>query len=92
MSISAIIAMVFSMTVLWGVATLVFIVSIRREDAKTRLEQAQGGYEPFSPRAARELEAELATVDPNSDYGRELQACQAEQRRALETYAQRLYE
>lgn len=91
MSLAAIVSMVFSIAVLWGVATVVFIFSIRAEDAKTDLEAQQGGYEPFSPRAARELESELAHVERESAYGQELQRCCDEQREAIKTYSRRLY-
>ncbi|WP_111747849.1 hypothetical protein [Salinisphaera orenii] len=91
MSLAAIVSMMFSVAALWGVAALVFVVSIRAEDAKTHLEAEQGGYEPFSPRAARELEAELARVEPGSVYGRALQQCCNEQREAIKAYPRRLY-
>lgn len=71
MSLSAIIVMLASMAALWGVATITLVYSMRREDRKLALLEAQGSFEPFSPEAQRDIEAWLAD-HPEGSASREM--------------------
>ncbi|WP_016854089.1 hypothetical protein [Halomonas smyrnensis] len=57
MSLSAIIVMLASIAALWGVASLTLVHSMRQEERKLELIEAQGNFESFSPAAQRDLES-----------------------------------
>ncbi len=82
MSLSAFIVMVASMVVLWGVAVLALLYSMREEDRKLTLLQQQGGFEPFSPAAQRDIEGWLSN-HPDGESAREMRELLELQRQAL---------
>ncbi|ODC04564.1 hypothetical protein BFW38_14525 [Terasakiispira papahanaumokuakeensis] len=90
MSLSAIIVMLGSMVVLWGVANSALIVSMRRQERKLALIQSQGGFEPFSPRAFQDLQQ---WCDQHSDHANiaEVEALLQQQEEAMKAYPQRFY-
>lgn len=90
MSLSAIIVMLGSMLVLWGVANSALIISMRRQERKLTLIQAQGGFEPFSPKAFRDLQ-QWCAQHPNHPELAEVEALIQQQEDALKSYPQRFY-
>lgn len=90
MSLSAIIVMLGSIAALWGVAILTLVHSMRQEERKLSLIEAQGGFEPFSPRAVADIEAWLAR-HPDDDGAHEMRELLEEQRDALQRHAQTFY-
>lgn len=91
MSLSAIIVMIASIIALWGVASCALIVSIRHEERKLVLLRSQGDFEPFSPRAFRDLERWLAQ-HPESEHAPEIREWQQAQRHSLQRNPQRFYD
>lgn len=91
MSLSAIIVMLASIVALWGVAGYALIVSMRHEERKLSLLHSQGDFEPFSPRAFRDLEHWL-TQHPDSEHAPEIREWQGVQRQSLQRNPQRFYD
>ena len=91
MSLSAIIVMLGSIAALWGVATVTLVHSMRQEERKRALIEAQGGFEPLSPRAVNDIEDWLAR-HPGDDGAPEMRELLQQQRDALQQYAQTLYD
>ncbi|MCD6008242.1 hypothetical protein [Halomonas sp. IOP_31] len=91
MSLSAIIVMIASIIALWGVASYALIVSIRHEEHKLALIRSQGDFEPYSPRAFRDLERWLAQ-HPDSEHAPEIREWQQSQRQSMQRNPQRFYD
>ncbi|WP_280562792.1 hypothetical protein [Chromohalobacter sp. 48-RD10] len=91
MSLSAIIVMIASIIALWGVASCALIVSIRHEERKLVLLRSQGDFEPFAPRAFRDLERWLVQ-HPGSEHAPEIREWQQSQRQSLQRNPQRFYD
>ncbi|WP_277810793.1 hypothetical protein [Chromohalobacter canadensis] len=91
MSLSAIIVMIVSIIALWGVASYALIVSMRQEERKLALLQSQDDFEPYSPRAFRDLEQWLAQHS-DSEHAPEVREWQQAQRQSLQRNPQRFYE
>lgn len=92
MTVSAVIMMIVSMLVIWGVAGWMFVLTLRQEEAREQLTSQCGGFEPFSPRAFHDLEQVLADSSITQGMRRELQACHEEQIQALQNHERHLYE
>ncbi|CBV44198.1 hypothetical protein [Halomonas elongata] len=91
MSPSAIVVMIASIIALWGVAGGALIVSMRREERKLALLHSQGDFEPYSPRAFRDLERWL-TQHPDSEHAPEIREWQQAQRQSLQHNPQCFYD
>lgn len=90
MSLPAIIVMICSIIALWGVASWALVYSMRQEERKLQLINSQGGFEPFSPRAAHDLDAwiEKNGTDENIQ---EMKDIREEQREAMSKYNRYFY-
>lgn len=91
MSISAIIVMVLSAGVTWGVAGWALVVTLRRANDKASLLASQGGFEPFSPRAFRDLQQAVQDTSVPTERLAELRAARHHQLDALSRYEARFY-
>lgn len=91
MSFSAIIVMIASITVLWGVATVTLAYSMRQEGRKLELLQKQGNFEPFSPAAQRDIETWLAN-NPQGEKAREIRELLDLQNQSLRDDSQHFYD
>ncbi|WP_311946671.1 hypothetical protein [Halomonas piscis] len=91
MSLSAIIVMICSIIALWGVASWSLVYSMRQEEKKLQLINEQGGFEPFSPRAADDLDRwiEKNGTDENIQ---EMKSIREEQRDAMRKYNRYYYD
>lgn len=90
MSLSAIIVMIASIAVLWGVATVALVYSMRQEDRKLALLQEQGDFEPFSPAAQRDIE-EWLYRHPEGEQAREMRELLDLQSQARHNNARHFY-
>lgn len=91
MSLPAIIVMICSIIALWGVASWSLVYSMRQEEIKLQLIKKQGGFEPFSPRAANDMDVwiEKNSTDENIQ---EMKDIREEQREAMEKYHSYYYD
>lgn len=91
MSLSAIVVMLGSIAALWGVATLTLVHSMRQEERKLALIESQGGFEPFSPRAAADIEGWLAR-HPDAPEADDMRELLQQQRDALQRHPRTFYD
>ncbi|MGC3872204.1 hypothetical protein ACPF7Z_02905 [Halomonas sp. GXIMD04776] len=91
MSLSAIVVMIASIIALWGVASWALVYSMRQEERKLRLIKEQGDFEPYSPRAFRDLERWIERHD-TSEHAQEMQGVREEQREALHRCRRHFYD
>ncbi|SDM24498.1 hypothetical protein SAMN05661010_03752 [Modicisalibacter muralis] len=90
MSLSAIIIMLVAITMIWGIATLALIHTMRQESRKLELLQVQGGFEPFSPTAQQDIEGWLAR-HPSGESAHEMRELLEFQHRSLRDNPRRFY-
>jgi L-asparagine transporter-like permease len=83
MSIAAIIVMIVCIVALWGVAIVALVYSMRQEEHKLQLIKEQGGFEPYSPRALRDLDRWIEQNN-TSEHAQEMHNVHEEQRAALQ--------
>ncbi|MCL1478946.1 hypothetical protein MIH18_03580 [Marinobacter sp. M3C] len=83
MSIAAIIVMITCIFVLWGVASVALVYSMRQEERKLQLIKKQGSFEPYSPKALRDLDRWIEQNN-TSEHVQEMRDVHDEQREALQ--------
>jgi len=83
MSIAAIIVMIVCIVALWGVASVALVYSLSQEERKLQLIKKQGGFEPYSPQALRDLDRWIEQNN-TSEHAQEMRNVHEEQRTALQ--------
>lgn len=91
MSVSAVIVILFSIVAIWGVAAWALVVTLRRAEKKATLMARQGGFEPFSPRAFRDLAQAMQDTSMPAERLAEIRSAHQEQLDALSRYDTRFY-
>lgn len=90
MSIAAIIVMIVCIVALWGVASVALVYSLSQEERKLKLIKKQGGFEPYSPQALRDLDRWIEQNN-TSEHAQEVRNVHEGQRAALQKYTSYFY-